>query len=110
MAGNISSKDGEGVIKLLKEGVDMPDDTIGRLTSTPGIPPSFNNSLIITEHFKASTRACKLGNGPDEELKANGFSPANVTRAFEGLPSKDEVPGSPSTLDSDGNAKASTCI
>jgi hypothetical protein len=98
------------VIKLLEEGMDSTEDLVSRSVFAPKIPPAFDDSFVIAVYLKVSARAFKPADRPDEEFKADGFSPADVSESVERLPTRNEAPGSPSTLDGDGNAEARACI
>jgi hypothetical protein len=98
------------VVKLFKKGMDSAEDLVSRSVFAPKIPPAFDDSFVIAVYLKVSARAFKPGDHPDEEFKANGFGPADVSGSVERLPTWNEAPGSPSTLDGDCNAKARACI
>ena len=97
---------GEGVIELLKEGKDLVKYLVCGSIPAPEIPPTFNNSLVVTVDPKVSARASNPGDHPNEEFKANGFCPSNVSGTISLFPTQDEAPSSPSVLDGDGNAEA----
>lgn len=98
------------MVELLKEGMNSSKDEVCGLVLASEIPPSLDDSFVIAVDFKASARASKPGDCPDEELKPDGFCSTNVASSVQGLPARDKPPGSPSVADSDGNADARTCI
>ena len=102
--------DGERGVKLLKERMDSPENSIGGFVFTSEIPPAFDHSFVVAVDFKMSASMTKPGDRSDEKLEADSFSPANVPLTVERVPSWDETPCSPSIPDGDGNADARTCI
>jgi hypothetical protein len=57
--GNISRVDGEGVVKLVEEGVDSAEYLIGGLAFAPVVSPPFHNALVVPVHPKMSARTVK---------------------------------------------------
>jgi hypothetical protein len=78
--------EGEGVLELLKKGVNPAKHSVCGFVFAPEIPPALNDSLVIAVYLKVSARASKPGDCPDEELEANRFCPSDVSRSIEGLP------------------------
>jgi hypothetical protein len=102
--------DREGVVELIEEGKDPLKDVVCGSIFTPKIPPAFDNSFVVAVYLKVSARTSNPWDCPDEEFKANGLGPSDVSMSVQSLPTWDEAPGSPSVLDGDGNPEARACI
>ena len=98
------------MVELLEEGMNPAENEVCGLVFASEVPPSLNDPFVISVYFKASARASKPGDCPNEELETNGLCPSNVSSSIKGLPAGDETPGSPFTTDGDGNADARACI
>ena len=53
--------DRERELKLLKERMDSPEDSIGGFVFTSEIPPAFNHSFVVAVDFKMSASMSKPG-------------------------------------------------
>ena len=102
--GNISRVYGESVVGLIKEGVDPAEYSINWFVFAPKVFPSFDDSLVVAVHPKMSARTDKPRDVPDQEFETNSFSPADVSSSFQGLPARNETPGSPFSFDDDADA------
>jgi hypothetical protein len=100
---------GEGVIELVEKGVDSTEYSVGGFALAPVISPCFDDSNVVAVHPKMSASTSKPWDGPDEELKPNSFGSANVSGSFLCLPARYEPPGSPFSVNGDGDAREA-CI
>jgi hypothetical protein len=98
------------VIELFEEGVYSTEDEVGGLVFASEVPPSLDDSFVITVYLKTSARASKPGDCTDEKFETDGLGPTDVTGTVQVLPTGDESPGSPSVFDGDGNPEARACI
>jgi hypothetical protein len=86
--------------------MDVAEYTIDGSVTVPEFPPSFDNTCVVAMDEEVAAKARDRGESIDEELKANGFCPSDVTFAIEGLPARDKPPGTP--MVSNDNAYAYT--
>jgi len=79
----------------VNELVDTFESLIGRRISVAVIEPTFNDACVVSESDERRVGRFDSGNGINEEFETDGFCPADVSFAPEGLPVRVEVPGSP---------------
>ena len=94
------------MVERLEEGMDLTKDSVGSRVLAPMVPPSLNDSFVVTVYFKVSANANKPWDGFDEQLKTDCFGPSDISCAIQGLPSRNETPRSPTVTDGDGNPEA----
>jgi len=78
---------------------------IGRRVSVAAIIPPFNDAHVVSEGDECRVGKFNSGNGINEELETNGFSPTDVSLSSKGLPVWMEAPCSASVTDDNTNAK-----
>jgi hypothetical protein len=88
----------------------MLEDIIDLLVLTPTIPPSFNDSFVVTMDGEVSVTLVSATEEADKTLEANSFCPSDVSFSAEHLPTGYESPGSPAAVDDNGNTHSRTCI
>ena len=98
------------MVERFEEEMNLAEDRVCLFVFTSEIPPTFDNSIVIAVDFKMPARISKPGDCSDEELETDCFSPTDVLGTIQMLPTRDEMPGSPSIFDGDGNAEARACI
>jgi hypothetical protein len=69
-------------------------------------PPAINDVLVVAEENKILRRICSPGDGVDEKLEANGFSPSNVPGTVDSLPTWNESPCPPLSANDNADADA----
>ena len=89
----------------MDEVVNASEGFIGRRVSVAAIIPSFDDAHVVSKGDECRVGRLNSGNGINEELKTDGFSPTDVSLSPEGLPVWMEVPSSPSVANDDANAK-----
>ncbi|KIK91075.1 hypothetical protein PAXRUDRAFT_13982 [Paxillus rubicundulus Ve08.2h10] len=91
-------------------GGNLFEDTIDFRVAAASVPPSFNNTGVVTMNNDMGSHIEENRESADEELKSDGFGPGNVSVALESFPSRDESPGSPAVANCDSDSKARTGI
>ncbi|GLB36658.1 hypothetical protein LshimejAT787_0309450 [Lyophyllum shimeji] len=94
----------DGAAIVTEEAVDAFENSVGGFVATPALPPAFDNTTVVSEYLKLIALSADCEQGTDEELEANGFSPANVSAVA--APAEDEPPCSLPVTDGDADPNA----
>lgn len=87
--------------------MDSTENVVGFNVPVPTIPPTFDDSSVVTVDDNVAMRLREKIEGADEELESNGFGPSNVALgAPHALPVWVECPSTPPFADDDCNAHA----
>ncbi|KAJ6611101.1 hypothetical protein B0H10DRAFT_1953281 [Mycena sp. CBHHK59/15] len=87
---------------IIRDGVYVFEDLISGSVPAPAIPPTFDNPFVIPKNLDMTGRSARCNERADEELKSNGFSPANVSAIS--FPAWEEPPGTPALANGDSNS------
>jgi len=85
----------------------LEDLVAGSVAAAP-LPPSFDDTLVISKDLEMNSGGLSIEDGADEELKANALRPANISSVV--VPAWDEFPSSPGALDDDPDAVAGASV
>ena len=87
--------------------MDLTENVVGFNVPVPTIPPTFDDSSVVTVDDNVAMCLREEIEGADEELESNGFGPSNVVLgAMHALPVWVECPSMPPFTDDDCNAHA----
>jgi hypothetical protein len=82
------------------------EDFINSVISAPAVPPSFDNTLVVTVDGEMAACCASTVEVTDKTFKAKSLCPANILLTMECLPAWDESPGLPPSASN--NCDAST--
>jgi hypothetical protein len=71
---------------MVQEVMDPPKNSIDGFVVVPVLPPAFHNASVVSMDKDIVANAWQRGKHIDRKLKANGFSPSNISLSIEGLP------------------------
>jgi len=84
------------------------EDLVASSVAAAPLPPSFNNTLVVSEDLEMNSGGLSIEDGANEELKTNAFCPADVSSIM--VPAWDEFPRSPGAFDDDPDAVAGASV
>jgi hypothetical protein len=86
------------------DGVQSLEDSVNRSVPAASVPPTFDDTLVISVYDEVASFLTVLDETPNEAFKPDSFSPSDIPLAVEGLPTRYETPCSPPVADGNGNA------
>ena len=100
-AGDVAC-DKKALVRICKV-VDAPEYLVSLPVSAFALPPTLDNSFIVSKDPEVLTRLAGCGERACKKLKANGLSPPDVSAVR--FPTQEEFPRSPSVADYNADAK-----
>ena len=85
------------------EVVDASENLVGLPVSASALPPTFNNSLVVSKDPEVLAWLTGGAESASKKLEANGFSPSDVSALC--LPSWEEAPHPPPVANNNADAK-----
>lgn len=82
--------------------MDATEDDVGWLVPATALPPTFDDTPVVPVNPDVRELVVELEERASKKLEADRFSPSDIP-AFT-IPTCDEAPRSPTTLDDDANA------
>ena len=83
----------DSAVASASEVMDSSKHKVGGPVSAATLPPSFDNATVVTVDLEVIPSLALWEERLDEELKANGFGPPNVSTIS--FPAGEEAPCSP---------------
>jgi len=93
-------------VNCADERMETFEDLVNGAVATSAIPPTFNHSFVISVDCEVPASSASVVEVADKTFEANSFGPASVLLAVQGLPSWDEPPGPPPTMNNNCDADA----
>ena len=105
-AGNISCVEMD--IFCFCEGMNVLEDFVCGLVLASGLPPTLDDTSVVTEDLEVSVSGSRWGESEDEDPEANCLCPANFPAIS--FPTWEKSPSSPPAPDCDPNASFQASI